>query len=321
MRVSWLSRSSGCGRLVVNKSTRFINGKPELTHADARKLRTRVARRRPSRWRAHMFVVCGEALLDVFTWARPATGLSLDANVGGSPFNLAIGLARLGQPVAFLGAVSDRLCRRRLMRALQRRRRGHVCRAHAERADHAEPRRARRARRALVLVLRRRLRRPAVATRPTLRQRAAEARALCLGSYARVVEPVASALRALVEREQGRTLIAFDPNIRLNVEPDIARWRAQLEWMLPRIDLLKISDEDLAAPVPRSRSRRLRPRTRSSGVPGSSSSRAARWARSAWTAHGTCIGPAGGGGRSSTRSAPATPSRPRCSPGWPNATR
>ena len=61
---------------------------------------------------------------------------------------------------------------------------------------------------------------------------------------------VASTLRALVERERGRALVAYDPNIRLNVEPDVARWRDQLQWMLPRTDLLKISQEDLELLLP-----------------------------------------------------------------------
>ena len=78
--------------------------------------------------------------------------------------------------------------------------------------------------------------------------------AINIGSYATVVEPIASTLRALIERERtlregsaagAPALIAFDPNIRLNVEPDLQRWRDQLAWMLPRTDLLKVSDEDL----------------------------------------------------------------------------
>jgi fructokinase len=73
----------------------------------------------------------------------------------------------------------------------------------------------------------------------------ATVRAVHVGSYATVVEPIASTLRALIEREKGRALIAYDPNVRLNVEPDVARWNVQLEWMLPRCDLLKISDADL----------------------------------------------------------------------------
>ncbi|HZE92787.1 MAG TPA: PfkB family carbohydrate kinase, partial [Rhizobacter sp.] len=78
----------------------------------------------------------------------------------------------------------------------------------------------------------------------------AQMQAIHLGSYSTVVEPIASTLRALVEREHGRTLISCDPNIRLNVEPDLACWRTMLQWMLPRTHLLKISDEDLSLVLP-----------------------------------------------------------------------
>ena len=44
-----------------------------------------------------MFVVCGEALMDVFDGGAHAHGQALDARVGGSPFNVAVGLARLAQ--------------------------------------------------------------------------------------------------------------------------------------------------------------------------------------------------------------------------------
>ena len=53
-----------------------------------------------------MFVVCGEALFDVFATGETPTGMAMDARIGGSPFNVAIGLARLGQPVAFLSQIS-----------------------------------------------------------------------------------------------------------------------------------------------------------------------------------------------------------------------
>jgi len=70
-------------------------------------------------------------------------------------------------------------------------------------------------------------------------------RAIHLGSYATVVEPIASTLRLLVEERRETTLIAYDPNIRLNVEPDLEPWRAMVRWMQSRCHLLKISDEDL----------------------------------------------------------------------------
>lgn len=53
-----------------------------------------------------MIVVSGESLLDVFAGAKSGNGMALDAVVGGSPLNLAMGLARLGRPVMFFGAVS-----------------------------------------------------------------------------------------------------------------------------------------------------------------------------------------------------------------------
>ncbi len=54
-----------------------------------------------------MIVVSGEALLDVFAAGATPTGLLLDARIGGSPLNVAIGLARLQQPVAFFGALAS----------------------------------------------------------------------------------------------------------------------------------------------------------------------------------------------------------------------
>ena len=64
-----------------------------------------------------MIVVCGEALMDVFATGDTPGGVALDARIGGSPFNVAIGLARLGQPVAFFGALSTDVFGDRLLRA------------------------------------------------------------------------------------------------------------------------------------------------------------------------------------------------------------
>jgi len=75
-------------------------------------------------------------------------------------------------------------------------------------------------------------------------------KAINFGSYATVVGPTSSTQRMLVEREHERTVIAYDPNIRLNVEPDLGEWREQIEWMLPRTQLLKVSEEDLQLVMP-----------------------------------------------------------------------
>ena len=41
-------------------------------------------------------LVCGEALYDVFFEGERAEGFTLDARIGGSAFNVAMGLGRLG---------------------------------------------------------------------------------------------------------------------------------------------------------------------------------------------------------------------------------
>ena len=200
-----------------------------------------------------MMIICGEALLDVFAAGETSTGIALDAKVGGSPFNLAVGLARLGQPVGFFSAISTGFAGERLMRALASE--GVDTRAVARNGAPTT----------LSLIGLDAQGVPSYAfygegcadrllAEADLARVPAGITAINIGSYATVVEPIASTLRALIERERAlregsapgaHALIAFDPNIRLNVEPDLQRWRDQLAWMLPRTDLLKVSDEDL----------------------------------------------------------------------------
>jgi fructokinase len=190
-----------------------------------------------------MFVVCGEALMDVFAAGDTPTGMALDARIGGSPFNVAVGLARMGQPVGFLGGVSQGFLGERLLQALKHEGVDLRC---VQRLD---------APTTLSLVGLDAQGVPSYAfygegaadrllSLPALEHVPPEAGVFQFGSYAMVVEPVAATQRALVEREHRRSLIAYDPNIRLNVEPDIQRWRDTLAWMLPRTHLLKVSEED-----------------------------------------------------------------------------
>lgn len=196
-----------------------------------------------------MFLVCGEALMDVFPAGTTPAGVALDARVGGSPFNVAVGLARLGQPVGFIGGISTDTFGQRLLHALREEGvdlgtvQRHVAPttlsvvaadadgvpAYAFHGEHGADR---------LLDPR------ALETLP------ATAQVLQLGSFALVVEPIATTLRLLVEREHQRRLVAYDPNVRLNVEPSVPRWRAAVEWMAQRTHLLKISSEDAALLYP-----------------------------------------------------------------------
>lgn len=195
------------------------------------------------------FIVCGEALFDVFVTGSTPSGMSLDARVGGSPFNVAVGLARLAQSVAFFGSLSRDPFGDFLAEALA-----------SEGVDTSTVVRTD-APTTLSMVSLDALGVPSYefdGERRADRQLMLEAlenvpggtRAIHLGSYATVVEPIAGTLRALVERVRGRSLVAYDPNVRLGVVPDPTTWRRALEWMLPRTDLLKVSEDDLRVLTP-----------------------------------------------------------------------
>lgn len=196
-----------------------------------------------------MFVVCGEALMDVYMGEPTPTGMTLDARIGGSPLNVAQGLARLARPAAFLTGLSTDAMGERLLESLR-----------AEGVDTSlilrndapstlsvvsvdasgVPRYAFHGNGAADRQI----------TPDTLPALPPSARVLQFGSYALVVEPVGSTLRVLAKRERERRLIAYDPNVRLNVEPNLAHWRTVVEEMVSIAHLVKVSDEDLGLLYP-----------------------------------------------------------------------
>jgi fructokinase len=69
---------------------------------------------------------------------------------------------------------------------------------------------------------------------------------LLVGAVALAVDPVAEALEAVVNELHGRALIAVDPNVRPSVIADPAAYRARLERIIARSDVVKLSADDLA---------------------------------------------------------------------------
>jgi fructokinase len=196
-----------------------------------------------------MFIVCGEALFDVFATAQTPGGIAFDGRIGGSPFNVAMGLARLNQPVGFFGGIGSGFMGERLMRALADEGIDTGCVAHIDAPTtlsvigldaQGVPSYAFYGHRAADRMVQ----------ASHLNAVPAEARCFHFGSFAMVVQPTAATQRLLVEREHARSVISYDPNIRTNVEPDLDVWRAALQWMLPRTHFLKVSDEDLGLLYP-----------------------------------------------------------------------
>lgn len=193
-----------------------------------------------------MFLICGEALFDVFLQNGQTSWPALDyrAIPGGSPFNVAIGVARLGQPSALLGAVSSDFLGQQLQAVLQQE--NVTTRYLLQRAlpttlalvsldANGHPQYAFYGDKAPEASL-------TTAELPTLNEQIA---GIHFGSYALVRSPTAEALATLLQRESGQRLCTLDPNIRLNVEPDLARWRDVIEHHAGLVDLIKVSDEDL----------------------------------------------------------------------------
>lgn len=192
-----------------------------------------------------MILVCGEALVDLFVDAGGGSERPARVVAGGSPFNVAIGLARLGIGSAFLGGVSrdgfgsmlaDLLVREGVDdRYLVRTGRLSTISVVATGKDglpsysfHGEGA----ADRSLV---------PAdlPAVLPDT------VRALTFGSFTMAVEPVGSTFAVLAERERGRRVVSVDPNLRPTVIGDMARWHGAAERFYRTATLIKASDEDI----------------------------------------------------------------------------
>ncbi|NIA69952.1 carbohydrate kinase [Pelagibius litoralis] len=196
-----------------------------------------------------MFLICGEALYDVFLSEETATGFSLDARIGGSPFNVAIGLSRLGRAAALFGGISSDPLGRRLEGVL--REEGVDTRFVVSKVnpttlalvgldESGVPQYSFYGHEAADRAL-------GPADLPSLSE---DITGLHFGSYSLVVEPTGSTLLALARQQTGQSLISLDPNVRLNVEPDTLRWRERIEAFARAADLIKVSDEDLETLFP-----------------------------------------------------------------------
>jgi len=190
-----------------------------------------------------MFLVCGEALFDFFleSEAGPAAA-TYAARAGGSPFNVAIGLARLGQPAGLLTGMSSDLLGERLARVLADE---GVSTAYAIPTDRPTT---------LSLVGLDTHGVPAYqfydngsadtgVTTADLPALGPEVTGLHFGSYSLAATPVADAMAALAAANRDR-FISVDPNVRPTVEGDMDVWRARLAALFPLADVVKISAED-----------------------------------------------------------------------------
>ncbi|RFC66327.1 carbohydrate kinase [Fulvimarina endophytica] len=193
-----------------------------------------------------MYLSCGDALFDLFERHGDTDIASIDlaGRVGGSPLNVALGIARLGHEASFFTKLSSDVFGRRLAGFMD-----------AERIDRsfciATDRHT-----TLAIVSLDANGTPlydfyidGTADRSIetseLPPSLDKVTGLHVASYATVTEPTASALYDLVRREAGSKFVSYDPNIRLSIEPDVDIWRSKVRDFVPHATLVKASEEDL----------------------------------------------------------------------------
>jgi fructokinase len=191
-----------------------------------------------------MFLVYGEALLDFFLTEQQRGGLRFVARMGGSPCNVAIGLARLGVPVGLSTVVSTDFLGTFLVRSL------------SNEGVSTE------------LVLREQVPTtlsfiaPGTGDQPQyafyglqnverqinlskISDIPARVTSLHFGSYSLVTAPTADCFLEIARRERKNRLISLDPNVRLTVEADVLVWQRRISEWVSQVHLVKMSREDL----------------------------------------------------------------------------
>lgn len=188
-------------------------------------------------------VVAGEALIDLV----PGDDGRLTALPGGSPFNVAIGLGRLGVSTGYLGPLSDdgfgdllaaRLADAQVDRVLDGRCAlpTSLAMVHLDAAGHASYRFYLEGTSATSL------RADEVSARSTTAPLH-----ISLGAVTFATDSTGHVLASLARDAALRPFVSLDPNVRPAVMGDRAEAAGMMAGIVAQVDLVKVSDDDLAA--------------------------------------------------------------------------
>lgn len=193
-----------------------------------------------------MIVVAGEALIDLIVSADG----TLAAIPGGGPYNTARTIARLEGDVAFLGRLSNDRFGRGLRAGLEAdgvrtelvvATDDPTTLAVAELDEHGT---------ASYQFYVDGTSAPGLRQVDTAAATAATPDALHAGTLGLVLEPIGSSLERLVASVPDTTLVMLDPNSRPSATRDPAAFRARIDRLVGRADVVKVSDDDLAFLAP-----------------------------------------------------------------------
>lgn len=188
-----------------------------------------------------MITVAGEALIDIIVDPRG----EVTSVVGGAPLNTARTLARLGLPVSFLGGVSQDAFGGRIMRlleidgvhyALGTRVEAPTTLAIAQLDEHGA---------ATYRFLLDGTSAGAVTPDLALGHIGDDCSILHVGTLGLVLQPLADAMRDVVNASPADRLVMVDPNCRPSVMGASPVFRNTFDAVLPRADVIKVSGDDL----------------------------------------------------------------------------
>ena len=173
-------------------------------------------------------LVIGESLIDI---------VESDEHVGGSPLNVAVGLARLGRNVDFLTYIADDAYGRRITEYLNAAGVQLVSESRtAERTATARSTIAEDGSADYVFDLDWQLSGTPPVAPPLF---------VHTGSIAAVQDPGCLAVAALIDTYRVSATVTFDPNVRPSLIADRDLARERIEHLVERSDIVKVSEEDL----------------------------------------------------------------------------
>lgn len=191
-----------------------------------------------------MILCCGEALIDMLPRTSTLGERAFAPYAGGAVFNTAIALGRLGAPVGFFSGLSTDMLGEILAETLE--------------ASKVETRFCARSSRPTTVAFVKLVDGQAsyafydentaglMLGQDQLPTLPPEVNALFFGGISLVNDPAASTYAALQARESAARVTMIDPNIRPGfIAGKEAPYRARIEAMIARADIVKLSDEDL----------------------------------------------------------------------------
>lgn len=193
-----------------------------------------------------MFLCCGDSLFDMFTGpSSDPYGVTIDGHVGGSPLNVALGLARMGDHSRFFTRVSSDMFGRRIAGFMSDNgidaslcvptEQNTTLAMIGLKADNS----------ADYVFYTDGTADCSIIAEDLPAELDSAIRVVHFGSYSTAIEPTASTLAALARREADRRFVSYDPNLRTMIEPDIDIWRATVAAMTKAAAFVKASDEDI----------------------------------------------------------------------------